>query len=172
MTGISPATAFVFGIIKLMLEKGVKHPITAAKARNMPPDMFGQVAHLWVTIRAASIAGDAMSAIVGAGSALSDLSNALSAFAEADTAVRERADDVAADEKRREAGDALAKAHAATGPALKALATELPFIDGMFRAVLEDVDEEHIAAWLTENVTPPAKSSAPTPPPGFDPSVN
>lgn len=152
MTGISPATAWALSIIKLMLEKGAQHPLVKAEKLGVPSELREQMTHMWVVIKTASIAGDAMAAICHAGAALDACIDAAAPGESRDKIVEIR----------------------------DALKTELPFIDGMFRTLLDDVDETHIAEWLLANApaadsATAATATAPKPPrpkTGGDPSMN
>jgi len=149
MTSVSPATTWALGVIKLMLEKGIQHPLIKAQELGVPEELRKQATHMWVVIKTATIPGDAMSAICHAGAAIDACIEAAKPGESRDELIRIR----------------------------DALKVELPFIDGMFRALLDDVDEGHIAEWLLENVpaesaTTAKKPAAPRPKTGGDPSMN
>lgn len=149
MTGISPATQWALSIIKLTLEKGTQHPLVKVKELGVPSELHEQMTHMWVIVETAAVAGNAMSAICHAGAAL-------------DACIEAAAPGEARD-KISEIRDALK--------------TEIPSIDGMFRTLLGDVDEAHIAEWLLANApaADSATATAPKPPrqkTGGDPSMN
>lgn len=144
MTGISPATKWALAVIQKMLENGAEHPVKKAKEIGVDAEHLPAAIHMWVVIKTAGVASHAIMTIAAAGHALEACVAA--------AAPNDSRDELA----RRE----------------KAMANEMPVIDEMFRALLADVDEDHIAEWLLANAPQPEANGRPTPPAGFDPAVN